>query len=84
LRHPQDSEDAVQEGLLAAFCHVNQFQGRVKFSTWLNSIVVRAALMKLRHRKRELTIASIDEKFESGVLDFESLISDQSQNPEEE
>lgn len=84
LRHPQDSEDALQEGLLAAFCHLNQFEGRAKFSTWLHSIVVRAALMKLRRRKRELTSASIDEKFEGGALDFASLIPDQRQNPEEE
>jgi RNA polymerase sigma-70 factor (ECF subfamily) len=84
LRHPQDSEDALQEGLLAAFCHLNQFQGRAKFSTWLHSIVVRAALMKLRHRKREFTNASIDEEFENGDLSFERLIPDQRQNPEEE
>lgn len=84
LRHPQDSEDAVQEGLLAAFCHLKQFQGRAKFSTWLHSIVVRAALMKLRHRKRELIIASIDEEFEGEALNLETWIADQRQNPEEE
>lgn len=84
LRHHQDSEDALQEGLLAAFCHLNQFQGRAKLSTWLHSIVVHAALMKLRQRKRELTMASIDEQFEGGALDFESMIADQRRNPEEE
>lgn len=84
LRHHQDSEDALQEGLLAAFCHLNQFQGRAKLSTWLHSIVVHAALMKLRHRRRELTVASIDDKFEDGALDFESVIADQRQNPEDE
>ena len=84
LRHPQDSEDALQEGLLAAFCHLNQFEGRAKFSTWLHRIVINASLMKLRHRKRELAIASIDQEFENGNLAFESLIPDQKRNPEEE
>lgn len=84
LRHPQDSEDAVQEGLLAAFRHLSQFQGRSKFSTWLHRIVVNAAFMKLRHRKREINISSIDDEFENGDLSFERLIPDQRQNPEEE
>ena len=66
LRHPQDSEDALQEGLMATFRHLNQFQGRPKFSTWLHRIVVNASLMKLRHRKCELTVASTDEQFEDG------------------
>jgi RNA polymerase sigma-70 factor, ECF subfamily len=83
LRHSQDSEDALQEGLLAAFCHLNQFQGRAKFSTWLHSIVVNAALMKLRNRKSELGMASIDDEFEDGALSFENLIRDQKRNPEE-
>jgi RNA polymerase sigma-70 factor (ECF subfamily) len=84
LRHPQDSEDAVQEGLLAAFRHLSQFRGRAKFSTWLHRIVVNAAFMKLRHRRREINIATIDEEFENGDLSFERLIPDQRQNPEEE
>ena len=83
LRHPQDSEDAVQEGLLAAFRHLSQFEGRAKFSTWLHRIVVNAAFMKLRHRKRGINIASIDDEFENGELSFERLIPDQRQNPEE-
>ena len=84
LRHPQDSEDALQDGLLAAFRHLNQFQGRARFSTWLHRIVVNAALMKLRHRKHELTIASTDEEREDGALNFEILFPDQRPNPEEE
>lgn len=84
LRHPQDSEDVVQEGLLAAFRHLSQFQGRAKFSTWLHRIVVNAAFMKLRHRKREINISSIDEECENGDLSFKRLIPDQRQNPEEE
>jgi RNA polymerase sigma-70 factor (ECF subfamily) len=84
LRHPQDSEDALQEGLLSAFIHLDQFQGRSQFSTWLHSIVVRAALMKLRHRRRDFVLASMDGEFEDGADKFENLLPDQTQNPEEQ
>ncbi len=84
LRHPQDSEDALQEGLLAAFRNLNQFQGRAKFSTWLHRIVVNAALMKLRHRKRELTIASTDDEFEDADDNPKVLVASERPNPEEE
>ena len=84
LRHPQDSEDAVQEGLLAAFRNLDQFQGRAKFSTWLHRIVVNAALLKLRHRKRELSSASRRDEFEDPDLNPTILIADKQPNPEEE
>lgn len=82
LRHSQDSEDALQEGLLSAFSHLDQFQGRARFSTWLHSIVTRAALMKLRQRRRDFVLASMDRDFEDGGV--ESLVPDQRQNPEEQ
>lgn len=39
IRNQQDSEDALQDGLLLAFRKLHQFQGRSAFSTWLHSIV---------------------------------------------
>jgi|SRR5579864_5160688 len=47
-RDVQDSEDVLQEGLLSAFLHLRQFEGRSKFSTWLYSIVRNAAKMHAR------------------------------------
>jgi len=84
LRHPQDSEDALQEGLLAAFCHLDQFQGRSKFSTWLHSIVVNAALQNLRRRKREVAIASTDDGFDDAEPTSSVSFPDLRANPEEE
>jgi RNA polymerase sigma-70 factor (ECF subfamily) len=84
LRHHQDSEDALQEGLMAAFCHLDQFQGRAKFSTWLHRIVVNAALMKLRSRKQEIRITT-DDSVEGDVdLNFEFSLRDNRPTPEEE
>jgi len=47
-----DSEDALQEGLLAAFRHIDQFRGDSSLSTWLHSIVRNAARMQLRKKSR--------------------------------
>lgn len=83
LRHPQDSEDALQDGLLAAFLHLHQFQGRSKLSTWLHRIVINAALMKLRCRNQELTIASTDQQFGDEDSGLAISYPDQRQTPEE-
>ena len=48
LRNREDSEDALQDGLLLAFRNLRQFQGRSTFSTWLHSIVRNSARMHFR------------------------------------
>ena len=50
-RNRQDAEDALQESLLRAFCHLNNFEGRSSFSTWLTRIAINSALMILRKRR---------------------------------
>ncbi len=84
LQNPDDSEDALQDGLLLAYRNLNQFQGRAKFSTWLHRIVVNAALMKLRRQKAKPT-TSIDQQ--AGSEDdtpIADLLVDARPNPEEE
>jgi hypothetical protein len=34
-RHREDAEDAVQESFLSAYVHLNNFEERARFSTWL-------------------------------------------------
>jgi RNA polymerase sigma-70 factor, ECF subfamily len=48
----QDARDAVQEALLSAFKGIHSFAGEARLSTWLHRIVVNAALMQLRSRRR--------------------------------
>ena len=60
LGNAQDAEDALQEGLLAAYRNLRRFQGRSKFSTWLTRIVINAALMRRRSQKSRPAI-SLDE-----------------------
>jgi RNA polymerase sigma-70 factor (ECF subfamily) len=54
LGNAADAEDAVQEALLAAYKHINQFKGQSQMSTWLTTIVRNCALMQLRKRPRQI------------------------------
>jgi RNA polymerase sigma-70 factor (ECF subfamily) len=47
-----DARDVVQEALLSAFRSIGSFEGTARLTTWLHRIVVNAALMKLRSRRR--------------------------------
>ena len=48
LRNKEDAEDALQDGLLRAYLHLESFEGRSRFSTWLTRIVINSALMNRR------------------------------------
>lgn len=61
LSNPQDSEDALQDGLLLAFRHLSQFQGRAQFATWLHAVVLNAARSKLRKRLSRPALCSVEE-----------------------
>jgi RNA polymerase sigma factor (sigma-70 family) len=57
LGNAADAEDAVQDALLSAWTHVDQFKGRAKMSTWMTTIVINSARMKLRRRSPQVQIA---------------------------
>src|SRR5215510_7899985 len=52
LRNHEDAEDAVQTAFLDALRHLDAFQGRSRFSSWLTSIALNAAFMRLRTSRR--------------------------------
>jgi len=52
VRNEDDARDIVQDALIAAFRAMSSFQGQSSPETWLHRIVVNAALMKLRARRR--------------------------------
>ncbi len=60
LPNEHDARDVLQEAFVAAFRSIDGFAGGAKLSTWLHRIVVNAALMKLRSRRRRRE-DSIDE-----------------------
>lgn len=48
----QDAKDVVQDSLLNAYLHLEQFEQRADLRTWLNRILVNCALDHLRARRR--------------------------------
>lgn len=52
LGDEEDARDAVQEAFLAAFRGIDRFAGASQLSTWLHRVVVNAALVRLRRRRR--------------------------------
>ena len=60
LNAEDDARDAVQDAFVSAFKAIGTFSGTAKLSTWLHRIVVNAALMKIRSRRRKPE-ESIDE-----------------------
>ncbi|MFZ0635737.1 MAG: sigma-70 family RNA polymerase sigma factor [Candidatus Acidiferrales bacterium] len=49
-RNDHDAEDAQQETMVKAFRHLDQFEGRARFTTWISRIAINESLMSLRKR----------------------------------
>ena len=56
LKDEYEAEEAVQEGYVRAFTHLDGFRGEASLSTWLARIVVNEALGRLRRRRPEAAI----------------------------
>lgn len=84
LNNEADAEDAVQDALLSAYKHIDQFRGEAQMSTWLNAIVSNSARMQLRKRQRQ-TLVSLDEpRGEDSEQTAPDSLTDCRPNPEEE
>ena len=57
-RNHEDAEDAVQDAFLSAFLHLQSFDGRSTFSTWLTRIGINSALMILRKRRNSREVSA--------------------------
>src|SRR6201984_1569862 len=81
LSNVADAEDAVQDALLSALTHVQQFRGQAKMSTWLTTIVINSARMKLRQRLASVQLALDETDGQQDLL--EDIVSDTRPGPEE-
>lgn len=52
LHNRGDAEDEVQNAFAKAYAHLDQYEGRAEFVTWLSRIVTNQCLMLLRERRR--------------------------------
>jgi RNA polymerase sigma-70 factor (ECF subfamily) len=75
-----DAEDAIQDAWMKAYTHLNTFDGRAKFSTWLTRIAINSSLMILR-RKRSHPETSME--ITDGDTGQHWEIADQTKNVEE-
>ena len=84
LGNKADAEDAVQDALLAAYKHLNQFRGDAQLSTWLTTIVINCARMHLRKRSRHIHV-SLDSRIrEEREYPLSDTLVDNRPNPEDE
>ena len=81
LSNLADAEDAVQDALLSALTHVHQFRGQAKMSTWLTTIVINSARMKVRRRLASVQFVLDETDRQQDLL--EDIVSDTRPGPEE-
>ncbi len=77
----EDAEDVAQESFHKAYLHLEAFQERSRFSTWLIRIVMNEAYMLLRRRRRVLKVSS--ENADDKPEDASTAFVDQRPSPEE-
>jgi RNA polymerase sigma factor (sigma-70 family) len=80
-RSREDAEDAVQDALLRAFVHLQDFDGRSSFATWLTRIAINSALMILRKKRTSLEMA-MESADDFGADGLSYKIADRMPNPE--
>ncbi|MGA3134238.1 MAG: sigma-70 family RNA polymerase sigma factor [Terracidiphilus sp.] len=78
----QDAEDVLQESLMRAFVHLQSFESRASFSTWLTRIAINTALMLLRKRKGAKRLGMVSSLDDIGHPE-EWELRDRRDNPEQ-
>lgn len=82
VRNPADAEDAVQDAWLSACKHIDQFEGRARFSTWLTTIVLNAAGSQLRRKSRR-SMVSLDQQCDEREANLADQLMQDGPGPED-
>lgn len=82
IRNHEDAEDAVQDTFIRAFMHLNEFDERAQFSTWLVRIAINSALMILRKKNQKKDV-SLDQSDSEGTNELPMQIPDVRPDPEQ-
>jgi RNA polymerase sigma-70 factor (ECF subfamily) len=77
----EDAEDVAQESFHKAFLHLDTFQEKSQFSTWLTRITMNEAFMLLRKRRGFFEV--LPENPEDGAKSGVEAFVDQRPDPEE-
>ena len=84
LGNAADAEDAVQDALLSAYQHLDQFKGQSQMSTWLTAIVTNSARMQLRRRPRQIHLSLDEQLGDEQTYSVSERLSERGPTPEEE
>ena len=84
LGNPADAEDAVQDAMLAAYVHLDQFKGQAQMSTWLTAIVTNSSRMQLRRRPRRPHVSLDEPVREDHEYSFADRLADHKPTPEDD
>src|SRR5262249_23379101 len=61
VRDEAEAEDVMQQAYINAFVHLDQFESRAQFSTWLTRITIYEALARRRKQRRGEPLTMFDE-----------------------
>jgi RNA polymerase sigma-70 factor, ECF subfamily len=84
LGNAADAEDAVQDGLLAAYLHLDQFKGQSEMSTWVTAIVHNCVRLQLRKRRRHVYVPLDEPIGEPQTLSVSEQLADHRPSPEDQ
>jgi RNA polymerase sigma-70 factor (ECF subfamily) len=84
LSNVADAEDAVQDALLSAYKHIDQFRGQAQMSTWLTAIVANCSRMQLRKRPRAIHLSLDEPVGDEQEYSLSEMLADNSPSPEEQ
>ena len=62
-----DAEDVMQQAYVSAYQHLDGFEGRARFSTWLTRIAMNEAYARLRKRRRTPLAGDTTPQWEEGA-----------------
>jgi RNA polymerase sigma-70 factor, ECF subfamily len=84
LGDSHDAEDAVQDALLSAYKHLDQFKATAKLTTWLTTIVTNSALTQLRRKPRNSFVSLNEQLGEEQNPPLLDTLEDVRPNPEDQ
>lgn len=80
VRDYSEAEDVMQETYVRAYQHLEQFEGRAAFSTWLIRIAVHEGLSRVRQRNRNLPLEGGVRDGEPSMNELKASLPDPEQN----
>jgi RNA polymerase sigma factor (sigma-70 family) len=80
-KNREDAEDVAQESFHKAFLHLDDFEEKARFSTWLTRIAINEAYMLLRRRRKMFDL--LPENPDDEMAARTEAFVDRNPNPEE-